>query len=233
MPEATEDKQNANEALQAISQFTGQMYPFVERGNLDFKVFKEMLAGFMRYYKFGAALEGAIDSLVQPPPPPPMPQDNSIQVKQLELQGKQASEQAAQQFESQKMQIEMQAEQQKLDYDMQMEQAKLETQRIIDEATRESQRMIEQAKAATQIHIKQMEVDAQRSIAEYQATMNYNLQIELESMRLGMEQAKQDNELQRLAVSEQAMTDRQTESNDLDLLKHATSIQAQDKDHGL
>jgi hypothetical protein len=228
MPEATEDKQNANEALEAISRFTGQMYPFVERGNLDFKVFKEMLAGFVRYYKFGAALEGAIDSLVQPPPPPPQPQDNSIQVKQLEIQSKAQSDQAAQQFEIQKLQFEQQAEQGKQALEQQLAQLKLESEQMLESARIESNRIIEQGRASTQIHIEQMRIESQESIAEYNSQINYNLQIELERMRLGIEQVKQDNELQRHIVSEQAATERSDADRELELLKTVSQDKGND-----
>jgi len=137
LPEATEDKNKMNEALTALSGFIKEALPVVQEGLLPFDGFKAILLKIARQFEFGEEIEGILDGMQQPPPPQPeaQPPDNSMQIKQLELQ-------AQQQADIQKAQANNQLEAQKL----------------------ESSRLIEEGKAKTQMHIEQMRNDAAREL---------------------------------------------------------------------
>lgn len=88
LPEATEDKQNMNEALAALSGFIKEALPVVTQGLLPFEGFKAILLKIARQFQFGDDIEEILDGMQQPPPPqpPPPPPDNSVQIKQMEIQ---------------------------------------------------------------------------------------------------------------------------------------------------
>ena len=67
--EATEDKQNVGELLNAIAQFFNGVGPLVQNGTLPFDVAKTLLLGVVRKFRFGNDIEEQLKSMKQPPPP--------------------------------------------------------------------------------------------------------------------------------------------------------------------
>lgn len=102
--EATEDKQNIAELLNAISQFLNGVAPLVENGSMPFEVASGMMLAIIRRFRFGPELEDQLKNMKAPQPKPdPKAQADQqkmqadqqraavdLQMKQLELQGKQA-----------------------------------------------------------------------------------------------------------------------------------------------
>lgn len=103
--EATEDKQNIAELLNAISQFLNGVAPLVQSGSMPFEVASGMLLAIVRRFRFGPELEDQLKEMKAPPPPPPDPKVQAdaanaqadLQMKQLDLQQKQMEIEARQQ----------------------------------------------------------------------------------------------------------------------------------------
>ncbi len=95
--EATEDKQDIGELLNAMAQFMNGMAPMIESGVLPFDAAKGMLLAIVKRYRFGGELEDAIKGM-QPPKPPADPNQAKsqmeLQMMQLEMADRQRQSQA-------------------------------------------------------------------------------------------------------------------------------------------
>jgi hypothetical protein len=131
--EATEDKQNIGELLNALAQYLNGVQPLVEAGSLPFEAAQGMMLAIVRRYRFGPELESQLEKM-QPPKPKPDPKaeqakidvQNSQQEAQIRLQELQLNFQLAQQehqFKLQELQMKMQMMQQKHQLDMERMQA--------------------------------------------------------------------------------------------------------------
>lgn len=112
--EATEDKQDFTELLNAISQFMNGVAPLIEAGTMPMQAAAEILVSIIRRFRLGGEVEDYIRAM-------------GAQQKQ----GNQAEEQAAQleaqkqQFEVQKLQMETQAASEKAQIQVELERQKL------------------------------------------------------------------------------------------------------------
>jgi hypothetical protein len=127
--EATEDKQNIAELLNAISQFLSGVAPLIESGSMPFEVAKTMLLAITRRFRFGPEFEDSLKKMQQPPQKPDPAaakaqadmQNNQqlhqldmqkaqmdLQARQQEMAGKQREAELKAQLEMQKMQMELQ-----------------------------------------------------------------------------------------------------------------------------
>jgi len=173
LPEAVEDQKNIAEVMTALGQYLQGITPLVQSGSFPFEGAKALMMSIVRRYQFGDEIEEYINQM-QPPQPPPQPQDNSLEVKKMELQASQQSEQMVQQAELQKSQNEMQLEQQKL----------------------EANRVIEQGKAQTQMHIEQMRIDATKELELLKKEMEISSAMEIERIKAAEAEKKWQAELE-------------------------------------
>jgi len=123
--EASQDKQDISELLNALSQFLNGLAPLVQQGTLSIDVAKSMLLVICRRYNFGSQLEDALDSMQQPKPQ----DDGKAADSQAKLQIVQAQAQTAQQqaqLDQQKMQQEMQIAQAEFRQKMQLMQMEMQ-----------------------------------------------------------------------------------------------------------
>jgi hypothetical protein len=159
LAEATDDKQNMNEALAALSGFIKEALPVVQEGLLPFSGFKAILLKIARQFEFGEDIEGIIDEMQQPPPPqpPPPPPDNSMQIKQLEIQA-----------EGQKSQAEHQAELQKL-----------EANRVVEEGRAKTQMHIEQMHNNAVRELEMLRLDSQERMETFKANLDATTRLEI------------------------------------------------------
>lgn len=67
--EATEDKQNIGEMLNALAQFLNGVQPLVEAGALPFEAAQGMMLAIVRRFQFGPELEDSL-KMMKPPAPP-------------------------------------------------------------------------------------------------------------------------------------------------------------------
>lgn len=80
--EATEDKQNIGEFLNALAQYFNGIAPMIQSNTLPFEAAKEILLAVVRRYRFGTEVEDRISEM-QPPPQPQMPPE--VQKAQQEV----------------------------------------------------------------------------------------------------------------------------------------------------
>lgn len=111
--EATEDKQNIAELLNAISQFLNGVAPLVQQGAMPFEVAQGMLLAIVRRFRFGPELEDQLKEMKAPEPPP----DPKIEAAKIKAQ----QDQQKHELEMQKMQMELEMERER----MQMEREKM------------------------------------------------------------------------------------------------------------
>lgn len=113
--EATQDKQDMAELMNAVAQFMNGIAPAVAQGILPFEAAKAMLLGIVRRFRFGVEVESVLEKMQQPPPKQE-PQDakNNPEVIQAEAQAHivkaQSDLQSAQQeaqFKAQEHQLKM------------------------------------------------------------------------------------------------------------------------------
>jgi len=161
LPQLQEDQQNMAQVLDALSKYLQGVTPLIQAGAFPFEAAKAMMMSVVRRFQFGQEIEDYIKEMKEPTPPPP-PQDNTMQIKQLEMQAKQAENQAQQQTEVQKAQANNQLEAQKLEAD----------------------RIIEQGRAATQMRIEEMRIQSAEKIALYTADLHAQTQIEIAKIGL-------------------------------------------------
>jgi hypothetical protein len=172
IPEATDDKQNMNEALQALSGFIKEALPVVQSGLLPFDGFKSILLKITRQFQFGEDIQDELKSMQAPQPPAP-PVDNSVQLKQMELQAKQAELQATQAAEQAKLAQDKEIAQAKAMLDVnfkKMDQLDVQGQAMLDVNLEKMRLENEKYLAILQLEsaqtIKRMEIDAARYLEE-------------------------------------------------------------------
>ena len=110
--EASQDKQDISELLNALSQFLNGIAPLVQEGVLPFDIAKIMLLlTISRRFNFGSQLEDALNAMQAPPPKSqgPSPED------QAKMQVVQAQSQAATAKAQQDMQMSAMEHQQKME----------------------------------------------------------------------------------------------------------------------
>lgn len=123
--EASQDKQDISELLNALSQFLNGVAPLIQEGVLPFDVAKTMMLAISRRFTFGPQLEDSLQQMTAPQKPEDKP-DPAEQMKLQVLQEQAKVDTAKSQMELQKMQQEQQMVQQNAAMEMQVAQAELE-----------------------------------------------------------------------------------------------------------
>jgi hypothetical protein len=117
--EATEDKQNISELLNALAQFLNGVQPLVDAGALPFDAAKGMMLAIIKRFRFGPELEEELSKMQTPPPK----QDPAAEKAKLDAET--AKGEASMKAEAAKldlqhkqalMQLEMQKQQMDLEY---------------------------------------------------------------------------------------------------------------------
>jgi hypothetical protein len=128
--EATEDKKDVGEYLNAAAQFLNGTAPMVKEGILPFDLVKHMLLAVTRRYRFGTEIEDKLQNIGQQP------------------QGQQGQQQQAQaQAEAQQAQADAQMKQQEAQLTLQVAQAKAQA----ELQTLQLRRQVEELKAKAEI----------------------------------------------------------------------------------
>ena len=102
--EATEDKQDMAEVMNAISQFLNGVAPAVSQGFLPFEAAKALLIGIVKIFRFGDDVEEILQSAQPPQPQAQEPPDPTKSPEYLQQQAQITQQQQA--MELQKMQRE-------------------------------------------------------------------------------------------------------------------------------
>jgi len=119
LPQLQEDQQNMAQVLDALSKYLQGVTPLIQAGAFPFEAAKAMMMSVVRRFQFGQEIEDYIKEMKQPQPPAP-PQDNTLQIKQMETQ-------AQQQSEEKNAQLTLQVEQGKAATQMRLEEMKNST----------------------------------------------------------------------------------------------------------
>jgi hypothetical protein len=135
------DKQNANEAVQAIGLFLRDALPMVQQAPEMLPMASEMLLFLVRRYRAGRSLESAIEQAM----------------KSLQAKAQQAAQQPPQQNpEMLKLQVEQQAEQARMQAQAQTEQMKMQAQAQLEQAKAQLEMQMQEAKAQADMQLEQM-----------------------------------------------------------------------------
>ena len=165
--EATEDKQNIGEFLNAVAQFLNGVAPMVEQGILPFDAAKSILLAVTRKYRFGVEVEDQIDAMQAPEKQGEDPAAAAEAEKaKLAIQQQQMEMQHQQQMQAQQAEVaqaQMALDQQKMQ--MEMEMRTQEHQMKMQELARKAE--ISQA----QHQMKLMQISAQVETAAAQAAI--------------------------------------------------------------
>jgi hypothetical protein len=168
------DKQNANEAVQAIGSFLGQSLPMVSQAPEMLPMMSEMLLFLVRRYRAGRGLESAIEqamkalqakaqqAMAQPP------QNPEMMKLQAEQQAEQMRMQAQAQTEQMKMQATAQLEQVKADFEMQM----LQAQAQVDMQREQMKEQFAQQLANNELQVKAREMQGKEEYERWKAELD-------------------------------------------------------------
>lgn len=172
--EATEDKEDMGEFMNAIAQFMNGIGPMVTEGTMPFGAAKSMLLAIVRRYRFGTEVEDEINAMQPPQQPQQDPKAAAEMQKaqeelvkgQQELQAK--SKEAALQQQMQAKQLEMQSQFNQREAQMQAEFARRE----LDLEKKAALQEIEFAKKASEMEISRKQQEASMAIsAEHQGNL--------------------------------------------------------------
>jgi hypothetical protein len=182
IPEATEDKQNMSEALLALSSFMEKALPAVQQGFLPFDGFKSILLKIGKQFQFGEEIQDDLKVMQAPPPPqpPPLPPDNSLQIKQMELQAKQASDQARLQAEMAKLADAKEIEQGKAMLQVNIE--KMKKQDVQGQAMLDVQ--LEKMRLENEKYIENIKIASAERISAFKATLDAKTKTDIEQMKI-------------------------------------------------
>lgn len=129
--EATEDKAQVGEFLNAIAQFLNGITPIVQQGILPPDAAKAIMLAVTKRFRFGVEVEESLKAMTAPPPPKeegpaaaPQPTEAEMAVQQTALQGEQLKQQTMQ----------MQAEFDKAEHAYRMEELNLKRQTLLAQA---------------------------------------------------------------------------------------------------
>ena len=155
------DKQNANEAVQAVGAFLQSSLPMVSQAPEMLPMMSEMLLFLVRRYRAGRGLESAIEQAM----------------KSLQAKAQQALAQPPQNPEMMKLQAEQQAEQMRMQAQAQTEQMKMQAQAQIEQTKAEFEIQILQAKTQADMQLEQMKEQFAQQLA------NNELQVKAREMQ--------------------------------------------------
>jgi hypothetical protein len=184
--DATEDKKDISELLNALSQFMNGIGPMVKDGTMPFAVAQEMLLAVTRRFTFGPELEDALKKMQQPQGADP----EALKKQQGELEKAQAD------LEKQKKQL----DQQVADAQNKIKQAEQELslqQREFEMEQTFAKRELDMEKAFAQKEL-QMGVDAEKAKLT-QAEQLGKHRIELQSSRVAEDGKRKEQQLQEKA----------------------------------
>ena len=155
------EKQNAVEAIEAISGFLQNGLPMVQQAPEMLPLFGEMLLFTVRRFRAGRSLESSIEQAMQ-----------SLQAK-----AQQAQQQPQQDPEMMKLQAEQQAEQMRMQAQAQTEQMKMQAQAQLEQAKAQLEMQMQQAKAQADMQLEQMKEQFAQQLA------NNELQVKAREMQ--------------------------------------------------
>jgi len=157
------DMQGLRDLLGGLAQMMQSFAPIVQAGAMPVEAVKELTLAVVRRAKLGNAVEDAFEKIQQPPPPQPeqQPQDNSLQVAQINAQVEQAKAQQQAQLDNIQLQQTQVIEQEKLQSQERIEQAKLVNEAHMEQLRMQHEKELKMLELQTQFEIERYKVDHQ------------------------------------------------------------------------
>jgi hypothetical protein len=219
VPEAVEDQKNIAEVMTALGSYLQGVTPLIQEGAFPFEAAKAMMLAVVRRYQFGDEIEQYINEMHAPPPPPPPAPDNSLQVKQMEIQA-----------DGQKTQAQTQARVQEHQAQIMMDARKAQSQNALDEKRLEVDQQNKQIEIQAARELEIMRLDTQERIAMFQANLQSQTQLEIARIQaestihqLSVETFNQDQK-------QAEENDRQDQQHEMDLLEMHLNNQQHNQD---
>lgn len=153
--EATEDKEDVSELLNAISQFLNGVGPLVQDGTMPFEVAQSMLLAVVRRYRFGPELEDSLKKM-KPPVPKPDPKAEADKAKLAQEQQMAQADMQAKEMDNQAKQQELAGKQALMQQQAALEQEKMALER--ERFNMERLRMQREEELAQAEHMRKMEL---------------------------------------------------------------------------
>lgn len=180
--EATEDKQNISELLNAMAQFLNGVAPMVEQGILPFEAAQSMLLAITRRFRFGTDVEDALKQMKAPQ----KQDDGEAQKMQFEMEKSKAEFEHDKQMKA----MDLQLKQQEMTMKMQLMKAELalkerEMQMKLEEMNRKAELATQQAL----LKMRQTTLQTQASAVQHQQSMEQGDIQHQHSLEQGEQQA--------------------------------------------
>jgi hypothetical protein len=115
--DATDDKQQIQEVMGAISQLLNGLTPLVTSGALPFQAAQGLLLAVVRRYRFGAEIEDYIKAMQPPKPPDEGTREAEAKLQAEQMQHQQQMAQQALQMQQQKAALELDTQRQQQERD--------------------------------------------------------------------------------------------------------------------
>jgi hypothetical protein len=180
--EATEDKQDISELLNAMSQFLNGVGPMVKDGTMPFSVAQGILLAVVRRYRFGPELEDQLKEMKAP-----APQQNPDQLKQQQDELTKQAEQIKQQqqaLQQASMAADQKHAQQAADLQFQQKELAMEKQFTLREIALHKQM------TAKELDLHQQAVNQGIASAQEAATLHVQGQVQKGQAKLKSQQIK-------------------------------------------
>jgi hypothetical protein len=173
--EATEDKQDISDLLNAMSQFMSGVAPLVESGAMPFEAAQAMLMMIVRRFRLGDEIEDALKKM-QPPKPP---DDGKVQAEKV----KQQTEQMKGQIEMEKMRRQDESDKLKVELERQALQQEM--------AFKKEEHVLRMIELAAKIEAAQRQAQIQQDTAISQHAMNREASREQHTMKMAQMKEQQ------------------------------------------
>ena len=166
--EATEDKQNVSEFMNAVAQFMNGISPMIQNGILPFSAAQTMLLAVVRRFRFGSEVEDQLKAM-KPPQPPQDPKMQQAQQQLQQAQQKFAQDQQTAQKQLQDKKQQLDTQQAQLDFEKRLAQMELKNQQRLAELEIRHKQEISQAQ--DEIRKAKITSDLEVTLANHQKKM--------------------------------------------------------------
>jgi hypothetical protein len=181
--EATEDKQNISELLNAMAQFLNGIAPLVEQQILPFEAAQTMLLAIVRRFRFGTDVEESLKQMKAPAPQ----DDGKAKAEQAKMQMEQAK--GAQELEMTKTAHEFDKQIKQLELQIAQEKARLEReQMLLDFKLKQAEHAMKMQQLERKSQTDQMKAGAQMAATAQQAQIGQ--QQHAQSLEAGNQKAE-------------------------------------------
>lgn len=207
--EATEDKQNMTEMVNALSQLIIGFQPLIENGSMPFDAAKSIMLAVVRRFNLGDEVEDELKQMQAP------------QQGEDEEVAKQKEELAKQQQDMEKQQGQMEIEKEKQKLQMQAQQQQMEAERQLQAKLMELERTIQQIKMDAKQTEFETRMEAERLINQFSQ--------QSQQQEVARQNEHEENERHQGIVVEDAVRSIETQAADAEAARQRANDSAESK----